>query len=600
MFMKTTTQPFAIIEKDDIITRYDGELYTFHTIAELQDFYKNQVSTLVFLTPFCTIRERGFESHGNEPILAIQANKTTILIREVLEKTLSDKEIIFEQPITPSQSDEEFATLVKQIQDREIAGGNICQMILSQPYIGKIQDFSEQDVESVFWNCLKQKWQYMTVFMSDGNWQYFVSLTPEQHLKIDANEVTMNPIAGTLRKGDRDTLRDRLIDFLGTKKEQNELFQVLDEELKMMESICTDGWRIEWPFLRQNGAVIHTEYTLIGKKNPEIGPLDALRETLHAPTLVGWPIESAARLIKKYETRSRGYYGGEIGILTPDNHLDTAILIRMAHFRPDGTLTIQAGAGITKNSSPIDEAYEVRAKTGGMQSALLWKTQIPPNVQDILEDVEVITTLQSRNKNLSKFHFLDQSNLAENDILKNKTATIIDNEDNFSQMLARMMTRMGMKAQVVSTTDFDPSTNTSDIVLIWPGPGDINNMNDIKMTTLMWHTRALMKSKRNILWVCLGHQAIARAMGIPVERMSIPTQGEQIELDISWTPEKLWFYNSFCPVDEGFDDFTYFRQYLPIIRSGNISGFQFHPESVMSQHGYEILEDELVRIISND
>lgn len=148
--MKTTTQPFAIIEKDDIITRYDGELYTFHTIAELQDFYKNQVSTLVFLTPFCTIRERGFESHGNEPILAIQANKTTILIREVLEKTLSDKEIIFEQPITPSQSDEEFATLVKQIQDREIAGGNICQMILSQPYIGKIQDFSEQDVESVF------------------------------------------------------------------------------------------------------------------------------------------------------------------------------------------------------------------------------------------------------------------------------------------------------------------------------------------------------------------------------------------------------------------------------------------------------------------
>ena len=438
----------------------------------------------------------------------------------------------------------------------------------------------------------------MTVYISTGNWEYFVSLTPEQHLQVGDEEVTMNPIAGTLRKGDKDTLKERLIEFLRTKKEQNELFQVLDEELKMMESICMDGWRIEWPFLRQNGAVIHTEYTLIGKKNPEIDPLDALRETLHAPTLVGWPIESAARLIKKYETRSRGYYGGEIGILTPDNHLDTAILIRMAHFEPDGTVTIQAGAGITKNSSPLDEAHEVRAKTGGMQAALLWKTQIPPDIQDILEDEEIITTLQSRNKNLSKFHFLDQSNLEENDILKDKTATIIDNEDNFSQMLARMMTRMGMRVEVVSTADFDPTINTSDIVLVWPGPGDINDMTDIKIKTLMWHTRTLMESGRNILWICLGHQAIARTMGVPVERMITPTQWEQIEIDVHGIPEKLWFYNSFCPVDEGFDDFIYTRQYLPIIRSGNISWFQFHPESVMSQHGYEILEDELVRIIS--
>lgn len=157
MFMKTTTPPFAIIEKDDVITRYDGELHAFTTIAELQNFYRNQVSTLVFLTPFCTIRERGFESHGNEPILAIQATKTTIMTREALENTLSDKDIIFEKSITPLQNDEEFSSLVKQVQHTEIAGGNICQMILSQPYIGKIQDFSPQDVESAFRNCLKQR-----------------------------------------------------------------------------------------------------------------------------------------------------------------------------------------------------------------------------------------------------------------------------------------------------------------------------------------------------------------------------------------------------------------------------------------------------------
>ena len=76
-------------------------------------------------------------------------------------------------------------------------------------------------------------------------------------------------------------------------------------------------------------------------------------------------------MIAKYESFSRRYYGGEIGILTPEGNLDTAINIRTAHFEHDGTVTIQAGAGITRNSIPLAEAEEVRLKTGGMQAAIL-------------------------------------------------------------------------------------------------------------------------------------------------------------------------------------------------------------------------------------
>lgn len=156
--MKTLTQqPYAIIEKDGAITRYDGILYKFASLQGLQEFYKQQTSTIIFLTPFCTIRERGFRSHGDEPILALQVSAVTSLTHELINKTLSDKDIRFEYPITPLQNDEEFANIVKQIQDTEIADGNICQMILSQPYTGRIQDFSEQDVESAFRNALKQK-----------------------------------------------------------------------------------------------------------------------------------------------------------------------------------------------------------------------------------------------------------------------------------------------------------------------------------------------------------------------------------------------------------------------------------------------------------
>lgn len=600
--MKPNYLPYAIIEKNGTITRYDGKLIKFQSLAWLQEFYQKQAADIIFLIPFCSIRERWFMAHGQEPILAIQVSRITHLTRDQVDATLSIKEIIFDTPITPLQDDEAFAKKVQEIKNREIDGGNICQMVLSRPYIGKIRDFSHADVESAFRNALQQRGQYMTVLIHDGEGNSFVSLTPEQHLEVTDTTVTMNPIAGTLKKWETlEGFKINLLNFLEDAKEKNELFQVLDEELKMMESICEDGGRIEWPFLKQNGAVIHTEYRLIGKRNPLIQPLDALRETLHAPTLVGWPIESAARLIERYEDRSRKYYGGEIGILTADGHLDTAIMIRAAHFESDGTVTIQAGAGITKKSDPINEAREVALKTRGMQIALTGGSQIPPDVQSIFNEPEIISKLRERNQRLSKFHFLEQSDQESCEELRWKTATIIDNEDNFTRMIGRMMTTMWMQVTIVKTADFNTETDDSDIVVIWPGPGDINDMSDIKMRTLAKHTEELIEQKRNLLGICLGHQSIARKMWHSVQRMLESKQWQSWFVQINYTSERVGFYNSFVPIfhkNSGYMDAGNNHYPLEVIQKNNISGFQFHPESVMSQNWYKILRDELVRIIS--
>ncbi len=83
----------------------------------------------------------------------------------------------------------------------------------------------------------------MTFHFSDGE-NNFLGATPEQHLCIECDTVTMNPIAGTLKKIDPEDprpLRERLINFLRDTKEINELTQVLDEELKMMETLCNGG-----------------------------------------------------------------------------------------------------------------------------------------------------------------------------------------------------------------------------------------------------------------------------------------------------------------------------------------------------------------------
>ena len=113
-------------------------------------------------------------------------------------------------------------------------------MIFSQPFSGKIEKYRPKIARAIYRNLLKQRGQYMTFHFSDGD-NDFLSATPEQHLCIEGDTITMNPIAGTLKKVDPEdprALRERLIDFLNNSKETYELFQVLDEELKMMETLC--------------------------------------------------------------------------------------------------------------------------------------------------------------------------------------------------------------------------------------------------------------------------------------------------------------------------------------------------------------------------
>lgn len=247
--MKPNT-PFAIIEKNGTVQKHTGELLKFDSLSEMQEYVCKKVSaTLVFMNPFRTIRERegSYDAHGNEPILALDVHETHMTSREELMNQIPDIHIELERLIKPQLDDEEYAKIAREIIETEIAGGNISQVIFSQPFSGKIRNYRSEIAGVIYKNLLRQRGQYMTFHFSDGE-NDFLGATPEQHLCIEGDTVTMNPIAGTLKKVDPEDprpLRERLIDFLHNSKETYELFQVLDEELKMMETLCDSGGYIE-------------------------------------------------------------------------------------------------------------------------------------------------------------------------------------------------------------------------------------------------------------------------------------------------------------------------------------------------------------------
>lgn len=605
-------KPFALIEKNGRITACQGPV---HTITRIIDIHALSLKTgldVVFVLPYHAIRERGFEAHGDEPILAMAVERQWILPKQDFLDMLPDVPVTLAGPVVPSISDADYADMVRALQIHEIEGGNISQTTLSRRFEGQLTPFDLDVVLSIYRRLLHCQGQYMTVLFANidpanpANSQFIAGATPERHLEISGTATIMNPIAGTLRKENRAAFGHALTEFLNDPKEINELFQVIDEEMKMMGVVAPEGGTVHGPFLREIGAVVHTEYELVGKRS--INSIDALRRTLHAPTVVGSPMESAARIIKKYEPDSRRYYAGEIGIYhcprtaEPDGDLDCAILIRSAEIFGDGRFRVQAGGGLVRDSVPENEARESQAKAMGMVGILTGMAAVGERWLDENMRQQMAPMLTGRNEFLSRFWMEAQNPYADAaQRLDQHRITIINNEDDFAYMIGHIIRPSKASIRVMDTFDFDAIHDDSHLVIIGPGPGDPNDMNHPRMKRLQDIVSGLKARDLPMIGICLGHQAIAVHEGLCVARQNQSTQGMQRSVKVFGKPHRLGFYNSFSPV---YDDAAKARadikfdlddeQRIIAMQGDRIIGFQFHPESVMSQDGGKLLFQALM------
>ena len=110
-----------------------------------------------------------------------------------------------------------------------------------------------------------------------------------------------------------------------------------------------------------------SEVTGIKKKN--LKPLDVFKALFPAGTLTGAPKIKAMQLIDNMEDHKRGIYGGAIGFINNNDHMNLCIGIRMIILR-NKKASLQAGAGIVLNSDPMSEANETRHKVNALSSLL--------------------------------------------------------------------------------------------------------------------------------------------------------------------------------------------------------------------------------------
>ena len=248
-----------------------------------------------------------------------------------------------------------------------IRAGDIIQVVLSQR-------FSQPLASHPFsiYRALRGINPSPYMFYLDLGEEVVVGASPEVMVRVEGRDVSVRPIAGTIRRGQDDTEDRALVDrMLADPKEQAEHIMLLDLGRNDVGRVAEPGSvRVaEQMTVEKYSHVNHIVSHVTGTLRPECDRFDAFRATFPAGTLSGAPKVRAMEIIEEIEELRRGVYGGAVGYIDFRGNLDTCIAIRTV-FIKHGKVHLQAGAGIVADSDPAGEQAECEAKARGVLLAL--------------------------------------------------------------------------------------------------------------------------------------------------------------------------------------------------------------------------------------
>ncbi len=244
---------FVLIARDgaDTVELLTGEVVDVDLLADIPLTVDGAAREVFALVPYRQVRERGFVSQDDgAPLRCIVVDEHLHLPTPDLLTALPEARI----PLHDDGfdiADDEYAAIVERVIADEIGRGEGANFVIRRDFTARI-DVDERTAALTWFRALltHERGAYWTfAVFTPGH--IAVGASPEAHVVARDGIVTMNPISGTFRHPAGGATKETLVDFLSSTKETEELFMVVDEELKMMSAVCSDGGRITGPHLKR-------------------------------------------------------------------------------------------------------------------------------------------------------------------------------------------------------------------------------------------------------------------------------------------------------------------------------------------------------------
>ncbi|HEX3936194.1 MAG TPA: anthranilate synthase component I [Xanthobacteraceae bacterium] len=255
-----------------------------------------------------------------------------------------------------------FKRMVTRAKDY-IAAGDIFQVVLSQRFEAPfaLPAFS-------LYRALRRVNPSPYLFFLDFGTFAVAGSSPEILVKTTRGVVTIRPIAGTRPRGATPHEDQALeTELLADPKERAEHLMLLDlgrndvgRVAKIGSVKVTDRF-----FIERYSQVMHIVSNVEGELRADRDAIDALAAGFPAGTVSGAPKVRAMQIIDELESEKRSLYAGCVGYFSAGEDMDTCIALRTALIK-DGTMYVQAGAGIVADSDPDFEQQECINKAAAL------------------------------------------------------------------------------------------------------------------------------------------------------------------------------------------------------------------------------------------
>lgn len=223
---------------------------------------------------------------------------------------------------------------------------------------------------------------------------------------------------------------------------------------------------------------------------------------------------------------------------------------------------------------------------------------------------QICKLLNLRNNTLAQFWFSDQHERAiSKRVFTNKKVLMVDAEDTFTVMLGQLLLAIGLEVTIRHYHEPNLLNGAWDLIILGPGPGDPRNFNTMYRITRMKEIVASLYTQNFPFFaICLSHQLLCLVLGFEIVQLKEPNQGIQREINFFGKAELVGFYNTFVAKND--NDIISKMQKLSIevcydplthnihaLQGSHFVSLQFHPESILTQHGIDIITNSIRRII---
>ncbi|QSV44551.1 anthranilate synthase component I [Geobacter benzoatilyticus] len=261
---------------------------------------------------------------------------------------------------------QEFEAAVEKCKEY-VRAGDIIQVVLSQRFSGAltVDPFSIYRVLRTL-----NPSPYMFFLRMSGT--LVVGASPEVMVRKEGDRVELRPIAGTRPRGATAEQDEQLAEeLLADPKERAEHVMLVDLGRNDLGRVCRTGTVkvSELMVIERYSHVMHIVSNVEGELAEGKDAFDVVRATFPAGTLSGAPKVRAMEIIDELEPVRREVYGGAVGYFSFSGNMDLAIAIRTLVIR-DGTVHLQAGAGIVADSDPAAEYQETVNKAMAVVKAI--------------------------------------------------------------------------------------------------------------------------------------------------------------------------------------------------------------------------------------